>query len=290
MSFPPEVFLIGAQKAGTTTLAYLLDQHPRIAVAQPKEPHFFSHNQDKGLGWYRERFPSSPKTICIDASTSYSMAPLTRDRGRYTQKDIEYEGVPARVFTVNPDARFIYLLRDPVERSYSGYWHNVRMGREDREFRTALLDDSSYLDISDYYGQLMLWLQYFPLSSFHLALFEDLKEAPELVASNCYDFLRVGKGIAPVQLDSPKNQGHQVSWIGRRMNRLATGYPGLRTALKPVVPKSVKNMLNSMKGGSTSIPPMNDEDREYLIEYFRERNQKLQDLVGIRLGRWQGTP
>ncbi len=287
MSFSPEVYLIGAQKAGTTTLAYLLDQHPHITVARPKEPHFFTHNWDKGLDWYEERFPDSSEAICIDASTSYSMASVTRDRKRNRQKDKDYEAVPAKVFSVNPDAKFIYLLRDPVERSYSGYWHNVRMGRENREFRTALLNDPSYLDISDYCGQLLLWLEYFPLSSFFLALFEDLKEAPERVVRDCYGFLSVNVESAPIHFDSPKNQGHRVSWVGRRMNRLATVYPGLRTALKPVVPRSINSLLNRIKVSSKSIPSMKEEDRKFLVEYFRERNQNLQRLIDIPLDRWR---
>lgn len=287
MAFPPEVYLIGAQKAGTTTLAYLLDQHHHIAVARPKEPHFFTHNWDKGLDWYEERFPDSSEAICIDASTSYSMAPVTSDRKRNRPKDKDYEDVPAKVFSVNPGARFIYLLRDPVERSYSGYWHNVRMGRENREFRTALLDNPSYLDISDYYGQLLLWLEYFPLRAFYFALFEDLIEAPERVARDCYGFLSVNEESAPIHFDSPKNQGYRVNWVGRRMNRLANVYPGLRTALKTVVPRSINGLLNRIKVSSKSIPSMKEEDREFLVDYFREKNQNLQRLIDIPLDRWR---
>jgi hypothetical protein len=287
MSFPPEVFLIGAQRAGTTTLAYLLDQHPHIALAQPKEPHFFTHNWDRGFDWYEERFPNSSEAISIDASTSYSMAPVTRDRRRNRQKDKEYEGVPAKVFSANPGAKFIYLLRDPVERTYSGYWHNVRMGRENRDFRTALLNNPNYLDVSDYSGQLLLWLEYFPLRSFFFALFEDLKEAPEHVARDCFTFLKVNDESTPIHLDSAKNQGYRASWLGRRLNRLATVFPGLRTALKPVIPSNINSMLSSIKVGSKSIPPMNEEDRVVLVEHFRESNHNLRRLIGIPLDRWQ---
>jgi hypothetical protein len=65
MSFPPESYLIGAQKAGTTTLAYLLDQHPHVTVARTKEPHFFTDNWDRGLGWYKKQFPDSPDACYI---------------------------------------------------------------------------------------------------------------------------------------------------------------------------------------------------------------------------------
>jgi hypothetical protein len=287
MSFPPEAYLIGAQKAGTTTLAYLLDQHPHISVARPKEPHFFTHNWDKGLDWYAEQFPDSSDAVCMDASTSYSMAPLTKGSRPNRRKDEDYEGVPARVSSINPGAKFIYLLRDPVERTYSGYWHNVRMGREDQEFRTALLNNPFYLEVSDYHGQLLPWLDHFPLRSFFFALFEDIKEAPERVARDCCRFLGVDEEVASIRLDSAKNQGYRVGWMGRGINRITATYPSLRTALKPLVPKSIETLLNSVRAGSEPIPAMKEEDREFLIGYFRERNQELERLIGTPLDRWQ---
>lgn len=287
MAFPPEAYLIGAQKAGTTTLAYLLDQHPDITVSQPKESHFFAHNRDKGLDWYKEQFPESPGTICLDASTSYSMAPLTEGPKRNKQKDKEYEGVPAEVYSVNPYAKFIYLLRDPVERTYSGYWHSVRMGDDSEEFRTTILGDPFYLDVSDYYGQLLLWLSYFPLESFFIVLFEEMKENPERVVRECCKFLGVSEEITPMQLDSPKNQSRRVGWLGRRMNKFGIDHPDLRVALKSVAPASVEKLLTNVKSGSKPIPTMNEEDRRFLAEYFRERNRKLEELTGLPLTKWQ---
>ena len=292
MSFPPEVFLIGAQKAGTTTLAYLLDQHPRITVAQPKEPHFFTHNLNKGLGWYERRFPDSPANtgaVYIDASTSYAMAPITKDE-RGWQED--YEDVPSRIFLIRPDARFIYSLRDPVERAYSAYWHNVRTGIENREFGTALLNDPFYLDVGDYHGQLLPWLDYFPLRSFLFVLFEDIKGAPERVAKECCEFLGLDEIDISFRLDSAKNPSYQTSWIGRKMNRLARSKvlrtnPDLRATLKSAVPKSARNFLSNIKVGSTPVPAMKDEDRSFLVEYFRERNRDFEELIGVSLDRWQ---
>ena len=287
MSFPPEAYLIGAQKAGTTTLAYLLNQHPHITVARTKEPHFFTHNWDKGLDWYKEQFLDSSDAICMDASTSYSMAPLTEGPKRNRRKDQDYTGVPGRIFRTNPDAKFIYLLRDPVERTYSGYWHKFRMGDENEDFRTALLNNPFYLDVSDYHGQLLLWLDYFPLSSFFFVLFDDIKKAPELVAKECCRFLGVSEEYTSFDLDTAKNQSYRVGRVGRRINQLALTYPGLRTALKPVIPRGVRELLSGIKAGSAPVPPMKEEDRAYLVEYFGEKNQNLQSLIGTSLDNWQ---
>jgi hypothetical protein len=285
MSFPPEAYLIGAQKAGTTTLAYLLNQHPYVTVGQTKEPHYFTDNWKKGLDWYRVQYPDSPTTVCIDASTSYSMAPLTVGWKRRDPRI--YENVPAKVHSVRPDAKVIYLLRDPVDRTYSGYWHDVRMGAENERFRTALLSNPFYLDVSDYYGQLLRWLDYFPLPSFHCVLFEEMKERPQQVVNECFAFLGLHGENASIRLDSAQNQSYQVGWAGRRINQIAVDYPGVRTALKSVLPSAIRSGINRVKVGSAPVPTMTEEDLRFLVEYFRGRNQNLERLIATSLERWR---
>lgn len=292
MRFPPEVYFIGAPKAGTSTMAYLLNQHPQITVAVPKEPQFFTLNWDKGLDWYRDKFPGSPDSVLVDASTTYSMAPLKSNGGK------KFEGIPRRVFSVNPHARFIYSLRDPVERTYSGYWHGVRIGFESRKFGAAIRDGSLQLDVSDYHGQLSLWLEYFPLDSFHFVLFEDMKESPEHAARECFEFiLGEGADVPSVRLDSIKNRSWMNSRVAR-MNRAKRriGYliersPGLArslTPLRPMVPKAITSGVNKvMMVGSKPIPPMKKEDRDFLVEYFYQRNRDLERLIGVSLDKWQ---
>lgn len=256
-----------------------------VTVAEPKEPHFFTHNWDKGFGWYEGRFPNSANTVRVDASTSYSMAPLSGAHAYRRQE--EYEGVPGKVFSANPNTKLIYLMRDPVERTYSGYWHDVRMGSENKDFSTALLEDSFYLDISDYYGQLLLWLQFFPPTSFLFLLFEDLKENPEFITKECWRFLGVDEDAGSVQLDSAKNQSYQVNWVGRKMNKMGITYPAARTVLKSMAPKSAQSMLKSVKTGSEPIPKMKEEDRNYLLEYFRGKNADLAALTNQSFDKWQ---
>lgn len=167
--FPPAAFLIGAQKAGTTTLAAMLDQHPQIGVARPKEPDFFHVNWDRGIEWYRSCF-REPRDILVDASPSYTMSPP------------DEETVPARIFALQPLARFIYLVRDPAERCHSAYWHEVRSGRERRSLRDAVAQQAYYVHASYYYRQLTGFLRYFPLERFLFVPFDDLTAEPSAVA------------------------------------------------------------------------------------------------------------
>ena len=225
MPFPPESFLIGAQKAGTTTLAYLLDQHPHVTIGQTKESHFFTDQWRKGLDWYRKQYPDSSGAICMDASTSYSMAPLTSG-WKYRDPSV-YENVPAKVHSLSPHAKFIYLLRDPVDRTYSGYWQDVRTDVTSEDFRTALRIDPFYLDVSDYHGQLLRWLEFFPLASFHFVFLDELKERPHEVVDQCLAFLGVSRGTTAIALESAQNQTRDVGWVGRKLNQLEIAFPGL---------------------------------------------------------------
>jgi len=284
MSFPPKSFLIGAQKAGTTTLAYLLNQHPQLTIGETKEPHFFTDHWSKGLEWYRKQYPDSPNTLGMDASTSYTMAPLTP--GWKQRNPRVYEGVPAKVHSVSPDARFIYLLRDPVDRTYSGYWHDVRMGVKNEAFRAAVESNPFYLDVSDYHGQLLRWLDSFPLASFHFVRFEDLKDRPLEVVNACLTFLGLPTTDAIVP-ESARNQSRQVGWLGRRVNRMEIAFPRLRAVLKSKLPGGIKALVNDVKTGAGPIPKMAEEDRRFLVGYFRERNERLEQLIGLSFDDWR---
>lgn len=281
--------MIGAGKSGTSTLAYLLDQHPRVTLSEPKEPDFFTYNWDRGLDWYRAKFDGPPNSTLIDASPSYSMAPL-EEKMRRRWIDFGLEDVPEKVYSISPDAKLIYIMRDPVERTYSAYWHNARGGNESRDFSTSIREDPRHLEQGDYQAQLSLWLEYFPLSSFHFVLFEDLESAPELTARECLRFIDLDPEEAALELDSPKNQAYRATWVGRKANRLFARYPSAKSTVTKTLrntPPVARRMIKRVAAKPGGVPEMASEDREFLIEYFRERNRKLEHLTGLSLDKWQ---
>ena len=278
--FPPSVFLIGAQKSGTTTLAHLLDMHPRISVATRKEPMYFSHHFQKGSSWYRAQFARDDQAVWLDASPTYTLAPL-RDPSAHDP----YRAVPGRLKSFTPDARFIYVLRDPVERTYSGYWHAVRHGMEQRPFANAYMDPrKEYLDGSDYAGQLELWLEHFPLDSFLLIDFAELKVNAGRVVNECLAFMGLERQNE-VPTGVVRNAGGRVGWVGQQMNRVMTRYPSVRR-LKMLLPASIIDRIKATTAGDAEIPPMNDGDRDFLAQYFYERNRRLEELTGFSISGW----
>jgi hypothetical protein len=131
----PNVFIAGAQKSGTTTLCYALDQHPDAIVSKPKEPAFFSRAAGPGRSedyehYFQAKAGHIPRAV-IDGSNAYMVDPLVPSRIRKMLGD---------------DLRFVFCLREPVARTISGYWHQAKKGRERRPLLEALFFKSNTLD------------------------------------------------------------------------------------------------------------------------------------------------
>jgi|SRR5690242_3518862 len=120
----PHFLIIGAQRCGTTSLFEYLARHPDVAPPSAKELHFFDSEYHKGDAWYRERFPSLRNGFITGEATPYY---------------IFHPHTPTRVRDWNSKVKLIVLLRNPVDRAYSHYHHEVRLGTESLDFETALV-------------------------------------------------------------------------------------------------------------------------------------------------------
>lgn len=130
----PDFLGLGTQKGGTTYLHRLLQQHPQVFLAHPKEVHYFSLHQDRGLDWYANHF--------ADAST--------RQRcGEVTPYYLFHSLAPERIAVELPAVKLIVLLRDPVERALSQYFHSRRLGLEPLELEAAFAAESERLADAD---------------------------------------------------------------------------------------------------------------------------------------------
>lgn len=132
----PGFVVIGAQKAGTSSLYGQLAAHPSVLPALRKEVHFFDRPPGPPAR-YRAWFP---RQAALDARTARTGFALT---GEATPFYLFHPAVPERLRAVVPDARLIAVLRDPVARAISGYHHAVRMGHESRPIAEALDPDAA---------------------------------------------------------------------------------------------------------------------------------------------------
>lgn len=204
----PDFIVLGAQKAGTTSLAAWLSTHPDCWIASEKEVHYFDLAYHRGLTWYRSRFGKCPADRKAgDISPFYLFHPLCAER-------------MAREL---PSVRLVAILRDPVVRAVSGYAHSVRYHGETRPLTEALaaeaaatatdlaalardpnapcpnLQTRSYRARGEYAVQLERFLQRFPREQLHVLFFEDLIGRPAPTLAGLCDFLgvRPSEGALP---------------------------------------------------------------------------------------------
>jgi len=279
MGFAADVYLIGAQKAGTTSFAGLLAQHPDICLSSPKEPHYFTKNLPRGEAWYRQCFVES-RRLLLDASTSYTQAHLDPARRSGTSP---LDGVPQRIKAANPRARFIYLVRDPVARAYSGYWHAVRVGDERRPFHEAIEASPQYLDQSDYAGQLGVYLEHFPRDRFHILTFESFKRDPTGCVRECLEFLGLEAGKLELDAaDRARNASYQYNGVGRWVATLLNergAFKRMTGVAKQLLPAGLYRRLGGLL--TRQIPPLDAATRSALESRLAASMGAFAELTGI---------
>ena len=131
----PDFVIIGAQRSGTTSLYDWLSANPAVAPASHKELHYFDIHYERGIGWYRAHFPVRRAGRITGEATPYLLFhPLA----------------PERVARDLPEStRFVVLLRDPVQRAVSQYWHERRLGTETEPLAVAIASEDERLRDAD---------------------------------------------------------------------------------------------------------------------------------------------
>lgn len=211
----PDFIIIGTQKGGTTYLYDELVKQPGFASARTKEIHFFDTYFHRGLGWYRAFFPrraaDGAGPITGEASPSYLFRPHAS----------------RRAWEATPNAKLIVVLRNPVDRAYSHYHHEVRLGFEQASFEDALAQEEartagerdrmilyqdytshpymhySYLARGRYLDQLRDWHRYFPKEQLLVLSSDELQRDTLATVSRVGEFLGL-RDWQPVNKIQPK--------------------------------------------------------------------------------------
>jgi hypothetical protein len=210
----PDFIIIGATKAGTTSLDFYLSLHPEIHMARPKEPRFFIDAAEpmgrwgNGVDWYRGLFRSE-KRICGEASPAYTHAPAL-------------PGVPERMARVVPEARLVYLVREPLERLKSHFLMQCRQKGESLGLADFLASnpEARCLLASHYGSQLQGYLDWFPSAQILVVESEELARNRATTLRRIFEFLGVDAGFSSPLFHHRRNvTGHQgiPNETGRRL-------------------------------------------------------------------------
>ena len=253
----PDYVIVGAQRGGTTSLYRYLTAHPNVGHALTKELRFFDAHWDRGPDWYRSRFPSIARATRVSRGTGgpYVVGEASPDY-------LMCPHAPERMAGLLPDVRLIAMLRNPVDRAYSHYRHQVYQGHERLSFEEAIeaeperlagelermLRDPGYVSFAWYHrsyvrrgqyaDQLEPWFSRFEEDRWLIVRSEDFYQDPAEVYRRTLEFL----GLPP--------------WRPPRFetfNRMGSGW------LDPAT-------------------------RARLVEHFRPHNARLAELLGYDLG------
>ncbi len=257
----PEFLIIGTQRGGTTALYHYLQTHPCIKSATTTNTHFFDKKFQKGLTWYRGHFPTGIERYCTQHLLRRAWI-----TGEANSSYLFYPDSPCRVAVMLPQVKLIVLLRNPVDRAYSQYFHAMELGHETLSFEEAIQGEArtiqerakimqdatyfsdvythrSYLSRGIYMDQLQPWMDLFPREQFLILKSEDFYADPVVAYKRVLAFLNL-PGVEP------------------RLNK-----------------QDYKQYSHN-----TYFSSMDAALRKRLIEYFEPHNARLYDFLGVDFG------
>jgi hypothetical protein len=288
ISRKPDFFIVGAPKSGTSSLYQYLMQHPDVFMSDPKEPHFF----------YNRNAPGSPVLGVKDLDKYLKLFEGVSEEVRAGEASTSYlwlTNAAQEIRQLQPEAKIIMLLRDPVDRAYSHYWHQVRDDKEPLGFDEALHHELErvrrglwhglyYVENGRYAEQVTRYLETFGAESVRVYLFEDLIRDPWSVCRSVFGLLGVDPD-APVEARRAYNRGGVPrSRLFAKLIRSPVKEP-----LKKVLPETFRRNLGDRIRGTNNkpIPEMNFETKHYLREVFREDVLRLEEIIGRDLRHWR---
>jgi hypothetical protein len=302
----PNFFIIGAQKAGTTSLYHYLNQHPQIYMSPVKEPFFFDHEMSSNGEVVQQEFAGHqqvPRFVNLEEYQAlFQGAKAETAIGEASPLYLYAPGTPERIKEYVPEARSIVLLRNPADRAYSAFLHAVRIGVEPlTDFAQALHEEEErirngwhyvfhYRNRGLYYEQLKRYFEVFGRERVGVWLYDDLKDNPARVMQSVFRFLGVDDAFTSDTSSAHNPAGVPESEAARAIVRTTDTTVGILRKIFPptsrIFPFASKVRQVVQSRVFTEPPPIDPEIRRTLIEGSREDILKLQEFIGQDLSPW----
>lgn len=286
----PTFFLVGAPKAGTTSLFAYLQQHPEVFMSAVKEPHYFSYAGERKPHWgVRTR---------AEYEALFAGADGARAVGEGSTWYLYSETAAEQIRRAVPEARILALLRNPVDRAYSSWAYRRQMGWEPLDrFEDAVAAEADrvaegepwdvhYVAAGRYARQVERYVEAFGRERVRVLLFEDLKADPAAVLADVFGFIGVDPSFEPGSLEA-KNQTRLPRSV--LLSKLLEGKGGLKARARGLVPAWARRPLgNALRGLNTAERrPLDPAFRAQLAATYRPDVEQLGRLLDRDLaGRW----
>ncbi|MFP5274227.1 sulfotransferase family protein [Coleofasciculus sp.] len=289
----PTFLIIGVQKAGTTSIYNYLNQHPQIYMSPVKETNFLEKNWGEIEDQRKARIDTFEKYCQLFTGVKDEIA-IGEASPNYL---FHYESSSERIKRYVPNAKLIAVLRNPVDRAYSDYLMHIRdaIGKGKRTSLSEQIKyraDKSFMILKGfYYKHLQHFYEEFGREQIQVYLYDNLSKEPIKFMQEMYRFVGVDDTFLPdvskkAQVAKvPKNTA--VNNLLRQQNPLRTIVSsGLRLIFPLEVRQNLRSRLIQMNSQDKKAAPLSPEDRQQLIELYREDILKLQDLIQRDLSAW----
>ncbi len=256
-------------------------QHPAFPFAHNSEGPIpdYERDFDQNLAWYQHFFESArPDQWIGEDSTIYLPAPEA----------------PRRIKDLLPDVNLIFMLRNPIDRTYSHYWHRVKTGRAVFNFEDELVHGPSPLHLRSFYKpQLDRYLNWFDRSQIKIVIFERFVQETQTVLNEVCSFLGLPSAPDAETDDAHQNQSPvpRLLQLQLLINYLSKGLetryedhlPGSEQRFVSWFTKGVLHRLRSLNLAPGSRPPMKTNTRRRLAEIYARKNRGLNEIVDLDL-------
>ena len=295
----PNFFIVGTGKAGTTSLYHYLRQHPQIYMSSIKEPCYFSpevreenlaeahlrHIRRRPRGWLVADWENYVQLFRdVKTETAIGEASVV-----YLWSEMAAANIAARI----PDAKIIMILRDPAERAFSQYLHQMTGGFASSTFREHIemcmrnrdRRISVYyplLEVGLYYEQVQRYLERFPRHNIRIYWYEEAWQQPESLFADLFQLLNVDSAFRP---DTSRKSLEGRAPRFPNFNRFAK-YFDIAHQLTEIMPDGLRLPIRGFLFRDRRVLMMDPKDRQYLIDYYREDIAKLAALLDRDLGAW----
>lgn len=293
----PNLIVIGAMKSGTTSLHYYLNLHPEICMSRQKELNFFIGNWDRGIEWYKSHFVGQAK-IHGETTPNYTNYPKSKD-------------APQRMFSLIPETKLIYIIKEPIARIVSHYVHRYADNKENRNIEEALaeFEGNRYIERSRYFFQLKQYLLLFSASNILVITSEQLSNFPEQTMRKVFQFLEVDSSFK-FKFEPKKNAreflrfGNQVvnsefkfdkklhdSSQKRRLkiasdSSTAKALATMTSFMPSEIAYHFKKIIYLPFSDKIKRPTISDSLRQKLLDYLAEDINSLKEFTGYSFNEW----
>jgi len=287
----PNFLVIGAAKAGTTSLHWYLAEHPEVFMTPVKDPSFFAYGVDERgrLLWGDPQRHVFPIRSLSEYEGLFGDTRNARAVGEASTMYLECPQAAGRIQTLLPTVRILCSLRHPVDRAYSDYLMHLRRrglrfdpARELTATAEWAQPESRWMQIGMYYQQLKRYYEAFPRDRIQVVLFEDLRQNPREFVTQVYRFLEVDPSFYP-DFETP----HAPGGIPVSSTLEALFLRGARSSVKTWVPKRAVNWLRRLRARTMrQAPRMPGRLRRELTERLRDDITATSELIGRSLQHW----